>query len=229
MNKIRVLNIYFNNEMRIDDLPRLRGAIVHKIGEAHFDFHNHEGDKLLYRYPLIQYKIISKKAALVCINHGTDSIHEFLSLDDYTITIGKKSVELELDKIVLKQYSMQVWDSYFSYRIHHWLALNEDNYAKYKHLKDTNDKIYFLENILTGNIWGISKNLGCNPDKKIRLNITQIRKEMVKPYKGVNMHAITLDFRTNVSIPPNIGLGKGVSIGFGIVAPNKSNENEESK
>jgi hypothetical protein len=219
MDKVRVLNIFFNNKLRIDDLPRLRGAIVHRIGEAHIDFHNHNGDKLLYRYPLIQYKNIDNKACIVCINHGTDSIHEFLSLDDYSITLGDIKINLQLDKIVLKQYNIQIWDSYFSYRLHHWLALNEENYTKYKTLTNEDEKIFFLEKILIGNLWGFSKNLGYKLEKEIRVNILQLNKEMVKPFKGINMHAITLDFRTNLYLPPNIGLGKGVSVGFGIVAP----------
>ncbi|MEA3448144.1 MAG: CRISPR-associated endonuclease Cas6 [Bacteroidota bacterium] len=223
MKNIRILSIRFTNKMKIDEMSYLRGAINQKLSDAHIDFHNHrDDDKLAYRYPLIQYKIIDNKACLICLGHGTESIHSFFKVQNYDINIGKRTTELIIDDIKINNHVMRFKETYFTYRIHHWLALNEDNYKAYMQLRDENEKIYFLENILTGNIWSFAKNMDFEIHERIRLCIIDIKKEMVKPYKGTKMHAITLDFRTNLALPTDIGLGKGVSVGFGILAPKKN-------
>ncbi|MFW5983037.1 MAG: CRISPR-associated endonuclease Cas6 [bacterium] len=223
MKKIRILTIRFTNKMKIDEMPYLRGAINKRLTDAHIDFHNHsDDDKLVYRYPLIQYKIIDNLACLVCLEHGAESIHSFFKVQNYEVNVGKRKEELIIDNIDINNHFLDFRETYFEYRIHHWLALNEDNYKEYLQLREKNEKIYFLENILIGNIWGFAKNLDFEIKERIRLSILDIKKEMVKPYKGTKMHAITLDFRTNLHLPADIGLGKGVSVGFGIVAPKKS-------
>lgn len=63
----RILVVTFANDLPAHDLSLFRGAVISTVGQEHVLFHNHQGDKLRYSYPLVQYKRIGGKAALVCL------------------------------------------------------------------------------------------------------------------------------------------------------------------
>ena len=81
---IRTLTVFFNNSIEPHQVTQLRGGIISLIGEStngevNTLFHNHIEDKFRLAYPLIQYKRISGKAAIVCLQEGCDQISTLLS------------------------------------------------------------------------------------------------------------------------------------------------------
>ena len=78
-NDIHILVIRFKNEISLLEIPFFRGAILHALhGEANVLFHNHvDESSFRYSYPLIQYKRIQGKAAIVCLKEGTEAIGHF--------------------------------------------------------------------------------------------------------------------------------------------------------
>ncbi|MDD2636807.1 MAG: CRISPR-associated endonuclease Cas6, partial [Bacteroidales bacterium] len=60
--------------------------------------------------------------------------------------------------------------------------------------------------------------------KEVKVQITNINKEYARNFKGVKMHTINAEFKTNVLLPNYLGLGKGVSIGFGTVKSKSKND-----
>lgn len=216
MKKIKLLVVKFNNELSSKDISAFRGAVNSKLENPDILYHHHIGKKeYLYRYPLIQYKTINKKATIVAIDKGTEVIGQFLSLDDWDLNIGDKTDNMSISDIKANQFVIQAWDKYFNYKIRTWLPLNEKNYSDYKLLSKESEKIYFLENILRGNILSFGKGIGCLFEREIKLGITGLIREKTKVFKNTKMHAVDADFKTNVFLPNYIGLGKGVSIGFG--------------
>jgi hypothetical protein len=79
------------------------------------------------------------------------------------------------------------------------------------------ERCAMLQRILTGNILSMAKGLGIHFDKEVKCVITNIDEQRMTNYKGTRMTSIDLVFSSNVSLPDYIGLGKGVSIGHGIV------------
>ena len=72
-NTVDLLTICFKNEILASEIPLFRGAVIHAIQDkADVLFHNHVGQSFRYAYPLIQYKRIRKKAAIVCLKQGTE-------------------------------------------------------------------------------------------------------------------------------------------------------------
>ncbi len=214
--KIRVLTVVFDSEIKSHEIPALRGAIVKKVGNENRVFHNHLNDKaFLYRYPLVQYKRIDGRPALLCIEFGVDEIHKFFEKKDWSIQIGERWLDMKIYKLQMNQFTMQVWENFFYYNIHNWIALSQDNYRKYNQFETVTERIEFLEHTLVGNILSLAKGIEWDVDRNIQLKITS----------PVNTHAVTLkekkvlgfnlDFKTNVFLPNNIGLGKSVSLGFG--------------
>lgn len=224
MKRIRILKICFDQEIHTNELPKFRGAIIEKTEQKSILFHNHIGEsKLRYAYPLIQYKIIGNKGCLVCIDEGTDEIHNLLGQKNMDILLGDKKLTLSIESLSANHFNLNVWDTTFNYHIRNWLPFNEENYKKYNETESLVEKIGILEKILIGNILSFSKGIGYNVEKGIELSIKNILNERVAKYKGNKLTALDLTFKTNFFLPNYIGLGKGVSIGFGIIKSIKDN------
>ncbi len=227
-NKIKYLSVRFGNEISFAEIPLLRGAILNAIGEdVELLFHNHTIDGFRYSYPLIQYKRIHKKAAIICVNQGVESIAQLFSNTDFSIQLGERPVILRIEKVIPKQFVIQVWDTLFKYRIRNWLALNSENYQKYAEIESFSERILFLEKVLIGNFLSFAKGLGIEVDKEIICKIINMEEPNLIVAKGVKMMAFDVIFKTNMSLPNYIGLGKHVSIGYGIVTRLYEKDNKD--
>ena len=219
MKYIRTLTVITDAEIRQKEIPLFRGAVIHSLGEhPNVYFHNHlDDDKFRYSYPLIQYKRLGGKAAIVCVEDGVDIIGQFLTEVDGTLTIGDRQVTCNTGRIQPARILVQTWEEMFSYHISRWLPLNSKNYQLYKEIEGVVEKASFLENILKANLLSMLKGLDIHLEKELILKITEISSPYLIYNKGVKMMAFNADFKCNLSIPNNIGIGKNASIGCGIV------------
>lgn len=216
--RIRVLTIRYTNDIKQFEVPAFRGAVNAAMGgEANILFHNHTEDNYRYSYPLIQYKRLGSKAAIVCVADGTDVIGQFLATDSQVMQLGENTVWLEIDSISPRQIMMQTWDSSFEYSLRRWLPLNPENYQKYAACESLTDKIELLEKILIGNLLSLAKGLGIQVSEEIKVKIKSLRDPFIIKNKGVKLMAFDLEFVCNMSIPNNLGIGKNASIGYGTV------------
>ncbi len=217
--KIRVLNINFDTEIAAYEVPAFRGAVIYKVGkESTLLFHNHlDNNKYLYEYPRIQYKRIGGRPAIVCVEKGVDEIHHFFEAANWNLRIGEKLYEMKISHLNIHQFVLNVWDRNFRYHIGHWLALNQENYLKFKELEGIGEQIAFLETILKANILSFAKSLNWIIERPVELSIISQPKQQIVKNKQRKLLSFSLDFKTNVFIPNYIGLGKSVSIGFGVV------------
>jgi hypothetical protein len=175
-------------------------------------------DGLRYSYPLIQYKRIGGKAALVCIGEGVESIGEFFSSCDFDLQIGNREPEhFEIDQIDAKQMVVQAWDDTFRYTLRKWLPFNSDNYREYQQMEGLAARAEFLQRILVGNILSMCKGLDIYLEREVKCEILHLEEPRAIKYKGVKMQSFDVEFRTNVSLPDFCGLGKGTSLGMGMV------------
>ena len=78
-----------------------------------------------------------------------------------------------------------------------------------------------LERILIGNILSLAKGIGVFFETPVRCRILQLENEKSFGYKNVELLSFSVKFRTNVSLPAYVGLGKSVSINNGVVTPIK--------
>ena len=219
MKYIRTLTVITDAEIRQKEVPLFRGAVIHSLGEhPNVYFHNHlDDDKFRYSYPLIQYKRLEGKAAIVCVEDGVDIIGQFLTEADGRLTIGERQIICNTGKIQPARILVQTWEEMFSYHISRWLPLNSKNYHLYKEIEGVVEKASFLENILKANLLSMLKGLDIHLEKELILKITEISDSYLIYNKGVKMMAFNADFKCNLSIPNNIGIGKNASIGCGIV------------
>lgn len=217
MKKLKLLRVSFDLELSRTEIPLFRAAIIERVGREHLLFHNHAGEGFLYRYPRIQYKTINRQPSIMCIDEGVEEIAAFFSAPKNSLRLGQRQVDLKLAKLTVNQFNMQVWDHKFRYTLHNWLALNNENYPTYQQLEGVAQKAAFLEKILRANILSFAKGIGWSIDKPIECVITSFNDAHTARFKKNNLAAFSITFSTNVFLPNYIGLGKGVSHGFGTV------------
>ena len=219
MPRLRYLCVRFSNFIFPYDIPYFRSAVIEKTDRVSSLFHNHKSDSLvMYRYPLIQYKVSFKKATIICLNQGVDDIHHLLQHPSMELRIGKGFQSFEVEDIDLHYHQVQVWESKFEYSLLNWMALNQKYHLRYKELEgDENAQIDLLESILKGNILSFAKGMDWFVEERIEVEIQNVKSIKLLPFKKRKVLTFCVNFKTNVSLPDYVGLGKGSSVGFGIV------------
>ena len=215
---MKTICIEFKNEIKHWEIPLFRGAVIAAVGDNdEILFHNHKGDGFRYAYPLIQYKRIHGKAALVALGEGTETLGIFFSKDKLPMSIGNHSIDLEAENVRANQIRVQLWKTVFTYSLRKWLPLNKENLEVFTKTEGVMARCALLERTLKGNMLSFLKGCGIHIKDELHCTITQLSEPFNVRYKGVNMKGFDVTFRTNLSIPDYIGLGKGVSVGNGIV------------
>ena len=117
-------------------------------------------------------------------------------------------------------------DYIFPIYITQMAAFHSANYAAYRQLTGLAEQAQLLENILTGNMLSMCTGLGKHIESPIGCKILNIISKQTMTFKGVKMQAMDIEFQTNLYIPDYIGLGKGVSHGFGMIHQTSRKENQ---
>jgi len=203
--------------MRPNQIHKFRG-FVGNLFKEHDLIHNHnvETGKVIYRYPLIQFKLIDNTPAIIAITDKAVKIFtdifmtlDKINIDGIDIPVFEKDLKVET---VDFGYS----DETFMYEfVTPWLALNQKNYSKYEAATSNNEKQENLKKIFTGNILSMSKSLDYRLGCEQRINTTLQVKHRKVNLKGKTMLGFTGIVKTNFLIPDYIGVGKSVSRGFG--------------
>ncbi|WP_027000496.1 CRISPR-associated endonuclease Cas6 [Eisenibacter elegans] len=196
---------------------QLRGYFGNLFKEQSPLLHNHyEDGKSIYRYPLVQYKVIDKVPTLLGINEGAQLLVQlFLKIKEIDLSgrkylIQSKNIEALTSPLEVKNEEL------FQYKFKTlWLGLNQENHKIYKNLQDDKEKQKLLEKILTANLISLSKGLGYTVKDKIMVK-SQLLEKSTK-FKGEEMLAFSGQFICNMQIPKLLGIGKAVSRGYGAV------------
>ncbi|MCD5390973.1 hypothetical protein LR007_03825 [candidate division NPL-UPA2 bacterium] len=217
---LRTMKITFtDNQLGQGDTPKMRGYIA-GVFPQYIELHHHlQKDRLLYRYPHIQYKILSNIPMVIGIDSGVEVLKSIYDKVD-KLGIGNEAQVIFEKQITIKSEEFGISNKTRSYSfLTPWLALNEKNYEKYQGFENWEKKKGFLAKILIGNIISMSKGLGYTVSEPIKVNIGYLR-EVKTSLKGTSMLGFLGTFSVNFQIPDYWGIGKSVSRGFGAVIHN---------
>jgi len=220
--EFRVMIITFNdNKLNSDAAPKIRGNFANMFPQ-YPELHYHiEESKLLYKYPLIQYKILEKIPMILGIDKGCDILKDIYDKVNVLKIGSKEAQDIWERSIKISTGSFELTEKRNTYSfLTPWLALNEKNYEKYQKLGEWIKRKELLKKILIGNIISMSKSLGYTVPEPIKANINKL-KEVQTSLKGTPMLGFLGTFSVNFEIPDYWGIGKSVSRGFGTVARKK--------
>lgn len=216
MKSIDIFTIqYVDINIKKSEARLFRGYFGNKFKDKDL-MHNHIDEKhVIYRYPLVQYKVIDNNPFLIGVEDGADLLkQEQVFLED-ELLIGSKTFISNEQKIVSEKCLFGESDKIIKYKFETpWMCLNQSNISKYNKLDDI-EKEDFLKRMLIGNILSLSKGLKYNVEKeiKVRLNVD----EEIVHFKGNKMVGFTGEFYVNFEIPDYMALGKSISRGFGTI------------
>ncbi len=202
---------------------QLRGAIGNLFRDWSI-MHQHLGRQYLYQHPLVQYKIIEGIPMVVGLGLGAELL---AALEPPRhLMMNHTRVEFEDVRLVSALYEPDFVTPRDFHFATPWLALNEDNYARYREheVHERNEAIReMLQSILIGNILSFAKGLGFSILARLQAKIEHWQAEPVRA-KQLDS-GVMLGFAASGEItfyaPPLWGFGKQSSRGNGVMITKK--------
>ncbi len=213
--KVKTLTLTLVPDRKVGtNASKLRGFFATRFNEYTL-LHQHNCDKVIYMYPLVQYQILKGIPLVFGINEGVEVLQEIFNKYE-KIELGESTYEILEKKISFKEQDFGISDKIHTYRFETpWFALNQENFTgKYKKMDSTAQK-ELLRKTLVGNILSMSKSLGYTVPGQIKCEINM--NPGSSKMKGVEIATFKGEFMVNFLIPDYFGLGKSVSRGFGTV------------
>ena len=177
--------------------------------------HNHQPDgSMVYRYPLIQYKILRGVPTIVAIEEGISAVYP-LVMERETLLLGEREYPRGSLKFDLRKETVGDCSDLKHYRfLSPWFALNQENYRSY-HSTDRKGQEELLNRIILGNILSLAKGLNVTVEGKLEPHAV-LRSGTVF-FKGETMLVFRGSFTVNYNLPDLVGIGKSISRGFGVL------------
>lgn len=191
----------------------LRGYIAGKFPQ--YPLLHHHLDRPLLAYPKVQYKVLAGTPSILGVSNGAAVLREIS--DGITELVFPRNRYRVVSKVTYDQMvPLAPSKEMVEYRfISPWLGLNQENYRKWQEISDWKEKKRLLNAILTGNLLSMAKGLDVVIEH--RLTVHSHLEKVETRYKGVEMTGFMGSFRVNLQVPEYIGIGKGVSQGFGTI------------
>ncbi len=177
--------------------------------------HNHQGkeSKLLYRYPLIQYKIIQGFPIILGIGQEAVQILDMLASTITKLIIHGKVISIEEKDLETATFPFGISSEERRYFfITPAILLNSGNYKNYKN-SEPEEQNQILKKCLESNLISTSKGLDYTVPARIQARFS-LDIEPVS-LKGEDMLGFQGQFFVNFHIPDFLGIGKSSSRGYG--------------
>ena len=166
-----------------------------------------------YLYPRVQVKILNEQIYIIGLKEGVEPV---MSLIDNLKSFNFGNITINIDKYEIEENINQfrVTEKLLRYKfITPWIALNKNTGGEYRFLSDQ-DKPLFLNRLLGQNLLFIAKEVGEEIKTKI---YTKVIFDNTVPEKieDNGWGAFAGEFKTNFILPSYIGLGNGITRGYG--------------
>ncbi|MCX6580066.1 MAG: CRISPR-associated endonuclease Cas6 [Candidatus Aminicenantes bacterium] len=197
-------------------LHKVRGYFSRQF--VQFDLlHNHEADsdRVIYRYPAVQFKIHDCLAIHAYKAEGIGVLKElFLEAENIVIegrVLAVNSKEIEVSEVEFGEDG----ETYVYEFVTPWIALNQQNYKEFLALETDEQRKEKLHAILINNIISFCKFAGYTVEERlvVKSNFNPVSTNL----KGKTHLAFTGEFMVNFRLPDLLGLGKSTSRGYGNV------------
>ena len=186
-----------------------------------------------FLYPRVQVKVLDEQIYLIGIHEAMDSV---LSLSKILKELNFGNITFEIQDFDIEEYNNQciVSNNIMKYSfITPWVALNRMTGKKYKFLSNE-DKPSFLSKLLGQNLLFLANEFGVtiNEDIATKVKVSNLSPKRVDEHKWGSFKG---EFITNFKIPNYVGIGNGITRGYGTItclfdeASSHSEDNQSGK
>jgi Cas6b C-terminal domain len=230
------------------ELSGFRGAIIKaveqlkeifaKAGLATDLFHNHdeEDGRQLLRHPAIVYQLMRDNGdgepqpgylfpAIAASGPGVAALQLLAANMPARLVIYRRQFATRGFVQQQATHTVALQKTLSEYALYKWLALNPDNYTRYKTNLRFTARVEMLNEILKKNILGWYAAAGHTlPEKDLQVFITEITaiNHDGAEHNGRRMFVFDCTFATNLALPKQMAIGNGTAKGFGKIRPLKS-------
>jgi len=209
-----------DRSLQLNDGRAIRGFFG-KMYKNIPEFHGHRGNKLIYKHPLIQYKIFGGSALVVGLKEGSYLLKAVPTIDNLEIYHRKYPILRQIknnDDVLFGLTNDMISYSFLT----PWIGLNKENYESYLNLQKKSQSVTrLLEKVLIGNILSVSKSIGYVVEGNVQVRAKLKRNGSIDVKNGVELITFQGEFEMNFLIPDFWGIGKFSSRGYGTVRYNK--------
>jgi len=182
-----------------------------------------------FLYPRVQVKILNEQIYIVGINEGADSIKAIAKKMDF-LDFGNITFQILDNEIEEHQNRFQPVSKLIRYRfVTPWVALNQTTGYRYRNLNNA-DRVNFLNRLLGQNIVFMAREMGMELEENIFTKVT-LSSLFPRQVDENNWGAFDGEFRANFVLPNYLGIGNGITRGygtlFGLFNPELFSFNEE--
>lgn len=222
-HQIDTLALSFRLPIYTRQIPAWRGAFVEMAGWEADLLHNHQpgedAEAVIYRYPLVQYRVREGLASIFALNQGIEAVQQVLFTKKWEINWKNRVTGLVIQNQPERiRHTLEI-GQFHRRQMFKYLPFNAENYAKWLECNSLVERAALLERVLRGHILSCLWGLGWEGKEEIQVVVQEIRKTQLIPYHDQRLMAFDLVFDTNVNLPEGIALGKAVSFGFGWAVP----------
>ena len=168
-----------------------------------------------FSYPRVQVKILNEQIYIIGINEGVDSVlsipETIKELDFGNITFSINDFEVETQTQQFIPSGSVIKYSFLT----PWAALNQVTGNKYRSLPNKK-KISYLNKLLGFNLNFLAKEMGVSADSGVytKVEIPNLYPKSIDDNKWKSFKG---EFKTNIVLPNYIGLGNGITRGYGTI------------
>ena len=168
-----------------------------------------------FLYPRVQVKILNEQIYIVGINEGVDSIKAIAQKMDF-LDFGNITFQVLDNEIEEHGNRFQPVSKLIRYRfVTPWVALNQTTGYRYRHLNNA-DRVNFLNRLLGQNIVFMAREMGMELEENIFTKVT-LSSLFPRQVDENNWGAFDGEFRANFVLPNYLGIGNGITRGYGAI------------
>lgn len=212
MTTLNLLKVCFDMPIQHRELVPFKAALMRRLQtQTH----------LSERYPLLQFKTRFQKDGLrpmlMVLGKKIAALrHPFLSAPLRLPLQGREKV-LTVSDFRSLAFPLRTDRGFHTYNLFKYHAFNQEHFRMYTSLSEPEEQRAFLADVLQGHLEAFVKGVGWVPDPPIIVKDIHVKQEEILNCPEYKPHCFDLRFRTNLWIPEYIGLGKRVSLGFGVL------------
>lgn len=166
-----------------------------------------------FLYPRVQVKILNEQIYIVGINEGVDSIKAIAQKMDF-LDFGNITFQVLDNEIEEHGNRFQPVSKLIRYRfVTPWVALNQTTGNRYRYLNNA-DRVNFLNRLLGQNIVFMAREMGMELEENIFTKVT-LSSLFPRQVDENNWGAFDGEFRANFVLPNYLGIGNGITRGYG--------------